>query len=89
MSNSPSDVNQQKERCIATVKALRMRNFKKNLPFLILSDKLPDGQVYREFPDGRIEAQQVFPTNSLFEVKVLHVLNSSHADTVKKEYELF
>ncbi|MEO6286906.1 MAG: hypothetical protein ABIN80_05550 [Dyadobacter sp.] len=89
MSKSPSNGKDQKQRYTATVKALRSRNFKKNLPFLILSDKLPDGQVYREFPDGRIEVQQVFATGSKFEVKVLHVLGSSDADKVREEYELF
>ncbi|WAC14773.1 hypothetical protein [Dyadobacter pollutisoli] len=89
MSKSPSNGKDQKQRYTATVKALRSRNFKKNLPFLILSDKLPDGQVYREFPDGRIEVQQVFATGSQFEVKVLHVLGSSDADKVREEYELF
>jgi hypothetical protein len=47
------------------------------------------GQVYREYPDGRIEVQQVFATGNQFEVKVLHVLGASDADTVRKEYELF
>lgn len=86
---STSNGKDQNQRYTATVRAIRSRNFKRNLPFLILSDKLPDGQVYREFPDGRIEVQQVFATGSQFEVRVLHVLPASDADRVRREYELF
>lgn len=73
---------------LGTIKELRSRNFSKNLPFLILSDKLPDGQVYREFSDGRIELQQVFVVGAKFESKVIGILKSSDADKVRKEYGL-
>ncbi|WP_221307441.1 hypothetical protein [Rhabdobacter roseus] len=79
----------QKERYLLTLKELRARNFKRNLPFLILSDKLPEGQVYREFPDGRIELQHVFVSGSKFESKLIQVLVPSDAERVRKEHELF
>lgn len=77
-----------KERYLRTINNLRSRNFSKNLPFLILSEKLPEGQVYREFSDGRIELQQVFAVGAKFESKVLHVLDSADADQVREEYGL-
>ncbi|MCE6989664.1 hypothetical protein [Dyadobacter sp. CY323] len=88
MSNAISDTNIQKERHLITVRALRSRNFRKKLPFLILSEKLPEGQVYREFPDGRIEVQQVSYAGARFEAKVIDVLTPSDADQIRKEHEL-
>lgn len=76
------------EKYLLTIKQLRARNFSKNLPFLLLSDKLPEGHVYREFPDGHIELQLVFSEGSTFRSKVLRVLNNADADNVRKEYGL-
>ncbi|PQJ12284.1 hypothetical protein CJD36_000560 [Flavipsychrobacter stenotrophus] len=76
------------EKYLITIKRLRAVNFSKNLPFLILSDKLPDGQVYREFADGHIELQEVFSTGSTFQYKVLKTLHASEADKVRKAYGL-
>ena len=88
MSKTVSNTRQQKERYLITVRELRARNFRKNLPFLILSDKLPEGQVYREFPDGRIEIQQVSFSGPNFESTVIHTLAPSDAERVRKEHEL-
>jgi len=77
------------EKYLFTIKRLRSRNFSNNLPFLILSDKLPEGQVYREFPDGHIEVQQVFSVGSKFQYKVLRILPSPEADKVRIAYGLF
>jgi len=76
------------ERFLPTLKALRSRNFSRNLPFLLLSDKLPDGQVYREFADGHIEIQEVFSVGALFQHKVLRVLPAPEADKVRSAYGL-
>ncbi len=76
------------ERYFKTIQKLRSRNFSNNLPFLILSAKLPEGQVYREFSDGRIELQQIFVVGTKFESKVLNVLDSSDADQVREEHGL-
>lgn len=78
----------QKQRYLGTIKALRAKNFSNNLPFLILSDRLPEGQVYKEYADGRIELQEVFTVGSQYKTKVLTVLLSSEADRVREEYEL-
>jgi hypothetical protein len=88
MTHPDLDIPVKKEQYLVTIKELRLRNFSKNLPFLILSDKLPEGQVYREFSDGRIELQQVFAVGPKFVSKVINVLTSADADEVRKEYGL-
>lgn len=76
------------EKYFSTIRNLRSGNFRRNLPFLILSDKLPEGQVYREFPDGHIELQQVFAAGKAFEYKVLRILPAPEADKVRRAYGL-
>lgn len=88
MAKTISNAGQQKEQYLVTIRKLRAGNFQKNLPFLILSDKLPEEQVYREFPDGRIEIQQVSFHGPNFESKVIHTLLPSDAERVRKEHEL-
>ena len=83
-----SDRTVNTEQYFITLRKLRSRNFSNNLPFLILSDKLPEGHVYREFPDGRIEVQHVFVVGSKYQSKVLNVLDSSDAEKVRMEYGL-
>lgn len=83
------EITNRNEKYIATIKELRSRNFSKNIPFLILSNKLPDGQVYREFPDGHIEIQEVFSIGAEFGSKVLQILSTPEADKVREEYGLF
>ena len=80
--------NVDKEQYFVTINKLRSRNFSNNLPFLILSDKLPEGHVYREFPDGRIEIQHVFVVGAKYEAQVLNVLDPTDADKVRMEYGL-
>ena len=71
-----------------TILQLRQRNFSRNLPFLIVSEKLPEGQVYREFPDGRIELQQMAPNGPSFNFDVIRELPSAEADKVREAYGL-
>ncbi len=54
----------------------------------MLSDKLPEGQVYREYADGHIEVQEVFTVGSRFQHKLLKVLPAREADKVRSEYGL-
>jgi hypothetical protein len=88
MKSADIEVAIKDEKYLFTIKNLRSRNFSKNLPFLILSEELPDGQVYREFPDGRIELQEVFAEGPKFQSKVIQVLRAPEADRVRKEYGL-
>ena len=76
------------EKYLLTLKALRAKNFSRNLPFLLLSDKLPEGQVYREYADGRIEVQEVFTVGSKILFKVLRVLPVPEADKLRSAYGL-
>ncbi|PWV47693.1 hypothetical protein C7475_108260 [Chitinophaga sp. S165] len=73
---------------LLTIRKLRLRNFSNNIPFLILSDKLPEGQVYREYPDGRIELQQVVTAGKKFQSRLIQKLESNDADRIRKEYGL-
>lgn len=88
MNSGDIEVTNKKEKYLLTVKRLRSSNFSKNLPFLILSEQLPEGQVYREFPDGRIELQEVSARGSRYQSRVIHVLNTVEANRVRREYGL-
>jgi hypothetical protein len=79
---------QRDEKYLLALKTLRSRNFSRNLPFLLLSDKLPEGQVYREFADGHIEIQEVFSAGARFQHKVIRILSPPEADKVRSAYEL-
>ncbi|MDB5091067.1 MAG: hypothetical protein JWR09_5061 [Mucilaginibacter sp.] len=83
------EIPNRKEKYLETIKQLRLKNFSKNLPFLILSDRLPEGQVYREFPDGHIELQETFSMGSNFGSTVLQILSPIEADQIRREYGLF
>jgi hypothetical protein len=89
MPSADIEITTRDQKYLITVKSLRSRNFSRNLPFLILSENLPDGRVYREFPDGRIELQEVSTTGSTYTAKTIQVLKSQEADQVRKEYGLF
>ena len=73
---------------LITIKGLRSRNFGNNLPFLILSGKLPEGQVYREYPDGHIEIQKIFASGAQFHYEVVKTLAATEAEKVRKAYGL-
>jgi hypothetical protein len=77
------------EKYLFTIKKLRSRNFSRNLPFLILSDELPEGHVYREFPDGHIELKQVFSNGPEFRYKVLRTLSSAEGERIRIANGLF
>lgn len=76
------------EKYILTIKKLRAVNFSRNLPFLILSDQLPEGQVYREYPDGHIELQEVFSTGAKFQYKLIDTIAGTEADKIRRAYGL-
>lgn len=88
MAIADFDIVDKKERYLATIKQLRLKNFSKNLPFLILSDKLPDGQVYREFPDGRIEVQAISSIGSKYNSTVIQILKPAEANRIREEHGL-
>lgn len=70
---------------IDTINQIRQKNFSKNLPFLILSEKLPDGQVYHEFPDGHIELQKLNKNDLSISFTLVKTLSATTADQLRKE----
>jgi len=76
------------EAYLYTIQQLRARNFSRNLPFLIVSERLPEGQVYREFPDGRMELQQMATQGPSFHFRVVKKLPPAEAAKVRKAYGL-
>ena len=57
-------------------KILRLKNFGKNLPFLMLSENLPDGKSYLEFPNGKIVVHEVFLNGTLIGTKTVRTVSS-------------
>jgi len=85
MASVDLEIATREEKYINTIKEMRLKNFSKNLPFLILSEKLPEGQAYREFPDGRIELQEISAIGSKYKTIVLQILSPDEADKIRKE----
>lgn len=83
------EVTEREQKYINTLKELREENFSKNLPYLMLSDQLPEGQAYREYADGHIELQEILVNGSDYHFKVIKTLSPSEAARVRKEYGLF
>jgi hypothetical protein len=83
------EIASKKEAYLNTIKELRLKSFNEDRPFLILSESLPDGQVYQEFKDGHIELQEVHSEGSNYSFKALKKLTASEAEKVRKEYGLF
>jgi hypothetical protein len=75
----------QEDKYTATILAIRSSNFKKNIPFLILSSDLPDGQAYREFNDGRIEIHEAYTEGAKIKSKVVRVLSHAEAANIRME----
>ena len=81
------EIATKREKYINTIKELRLKDFSMNLPFLILSEKLPEGQVYQEFKDGHVELHEVLSNGLGF--KSLKTQTTPEADQVRKDYGLF
>lgn len=83
------NVETKHEKYLDVFYSIRAKNFSNNLPFLILSNKLPKGQVYKEYSDGRIEVQQISSFGKKISARVLKTLNVEEAEIVRREYGLF
>jgi hypothetical protein len=79
----------QDKRIVAVTKALRQKNLQNDLPFLVLSEDLPEGQAYREFADGRIEVQEVYEQGPDLKSKVVRTLTKAEVVKVRLKYGLF
>lgn len=70
--------------CARAIIKLRERNFSKGLPFLILSDELPDDQAYYEFGDGHVEVQRIVEKNGVDETELVRVLSDEEAKRIRE-----
>ncbi|RFS20646.1 hypothetical protein DVR12_18980 [Chitinophaga silvatica] len=78
----------QDKKFAATIERLRNRNFSRNLPFLILSNKLPEGQGYYEYADGHIEIQEVYTIGADIETRFIRTLSEIEAISVRNDFKL-
>ncbi|CAM4273275.1 hypothetical protein SAMN06265348_109305 [Pedobacter westerhofensis] len=76
------------EKYLITIKTLRLKNFSNNLPFLMLSENLPEGQSYLEFPDGSMIIHEIFVVGSQTETRTIRKLTPKEADQIRNEYGL-
>lgn len=79
------EISLQEKKFALTIERLRTRNFSRNLPFLILSDKLPEGQGFYEFADGHIEIQEVYTVGAEIETRFVRRLTDLEAEEVRKQ----
>ena len=85
---SDLELENKHEKYFITIRNLRANNFSKDLPFLILSENLPEGQVYKEFVDGHIEIHEIASAGNKFSTRVIKVLKGMQADSIRKTYGL-
>lgn len=69
----------QDKRVSEVARALRQKNLADGLPFLILSADLPEGQAFREFPDGHIEIQEITEDGAELRSKLVRKLTRAEA----------
>lgn len=86
MTDLEYEIAAQDKKFAATIDRLRKRNFGNNLPFLILSDQLPEGQGFYEFADGRIEIQEVYTIGAEIETKFIRRLTDREANVVREKF---
>jgi hypothetical protein len=75
----------QAERLTAKTKELRAEKFKNNQPFLILSNKLPTGQSYLEYPNGKIKIQHIGIQDNQYVPSIVRELTEVEAYRVRSE----
>jgi hypothetical protein len=89
MTALESEILVQERKVNAAFKDLRAKKFEQALPFLILSDDLPDGQSYLEYADGRMELQEVYEIGASLKSKRIRVLSKTEAISVRVKNGLF
>jgi hypothetical protein len=89
MTSLETEIALQHKKVNAVIKELRKKKFDSDLPFLILSEDLPEGQAYREFADGCIEIQEVYENGADLKSKVVRTLTKTEAEEVRLKYGLF
>ncbi|HEY8955189.1 hypothetical protein [Chitinophaga sp.] len=86
MTNIESEIALQDKKFAATIEKIRKRNFSNNLPFLMLSDKLPEGQGFYEYADGHIEIQEVYTIGAEIETRLIRRLSDAESITIRQQY---
>jgi hypothetical protein len=86
MTDLECEIAEQNKKFTATIEQIRKRNFNNNLPFLILSDQLPEGQGFYEYADGRIEIQEVFTIGSDIEIRLIRTLSDMEANQIRENF---
>ncbi len=89
MTALETEIALQDKRVSEVTRALRQRNLNNNLPFLILSESLPEGQAYREFPDGHIEIQEIIEDGADLKSKWIRNLTKAEAVDFRLKNGLF
>lgn len=89
MTALESEILLQELKVTAAFNDLRKKKLNKGLPFLILSEDLPDGQSYLEYADGRIELQEVYEDGALLKSKSIRVLSETEAVRIRLKNGLF
>jgi hypothetical protein len=84
-----SEMLLQEQKVTAAFKNLRAKKFEQGLPFLILSEELPEGQSYLEHANGRIELQEVYEIGPTLKSKRIRLLNRKEAVDVRLKNGLF
>ncbi|SHN45506.1 hypothetical protein [Chitinophaga sp. CF418] len=71
------------------IKELRIKKLNNGHCFLIFDDELPEVHSYYEYPDGRIQIEEVDITNIYNPREVIRVLSEDEADSVRARHAVF
>jgi len=68
---------------------LRRDNLNEGHCFMIFDDELPDDQAYYEYPDGRIQVEQINKDNLDIPRSVIRILSRNETVALKEKHEVF
>ena len=71
------------------IKKLRHDNLNEGHCFMIFDDGLPENQAYYEYPDGKIQIEQIDKNNLDIPRIVVRTLTKKEVATVKERNEVF
>ncbi len=74
---------QLEQRGLLAVQHIRRETLEQGHPFMINTDKLPNGQCYLEFPDGTIQVFTICPIHNDF--KLVRELTPQEQSSVRKK----
>lgn len=87
MTDLEQEIAIQERKFASTIERIRRRNFMNNLPFLILSDTLPEGQGFYEYADGHIEIQEVYTVGAEIETRFIRNLSVAEAEQIRESFK--